>query len=263
MEDPKEQDVRGFAYLLPATPALDSQPVSRTEWTLDVLGHSGPEIGRWSTHVRIPLPSDIEEGEWRLHIGVHRPQYERSLVIRDGQQADRRGFALRDPLLVGLPDWNRIGAEYPNGLRLEAGRVLDVTPVVGANLSLELSWRAESATSLVETASHAFLFAHLFSLEDQAYAQIETLPVFRRDGISAPGGKETGRTGLSFFEAIRGGFSERFSIPLKETLPPGEYRLDLGLYYPGEDRKAVATLPKGSTTTTIHLPQEILIALPE
>ena len=263
LEDPKEQDVRAIAYLLPATPGPESQPVSRIEWTLDVLGHSGPEIGRWSTKVHIPFPSDIEEGEWKLHIGVYRPQYERPLVIRDGQQADRRSFVLRDPLLVGLPDWSRIEAEYPNGLRLEAGRVLDVTPVVGANLDLELSWRAESATLLIKAASHAFLFAHLFSLADQAYAQLETLPVFRRDGISAPGARATARTGYAFFEAIRGGFSERHTIPLKETLPPGAYRLDFGLYFPGDDRKEIATFPKGSTTTTIHLPKRIGISLPE
>ena len=261
LEAPEEQDIRGFAYLLPAGPQSEAKPVAYTEWTLDALGHSGSEVGYWSTTARLALPSDMQEGEWRLHIGIRRPQYDRSFVIRNGPQADRRTFGLEAPLLVGYPDWHSIGAEYPNGLRLEAARVRDTTPVVGADLGFDISWSAKSATSLVEAATSAFLFAHLFSLDDGAYAQVETFPLFRRDRIHLDNPAVAGRDDRSFFEAIRAGFSENLTVPLRETLAPGRYRLDFGLYLPAEDRKEAATFPTGSTTTTVHLPGEVMLRL--
>ena len=255
LEAPEEQNVRAFAYLLPSTPGPESKPVAYTEWTLDVLGHSGGEAGYWSTESRLSVPSDIPEGLWRVHIGVRRPVYERSFLIRNGPQRDRTAFALRTPLFIGHDPWLPIRAEYPSGLGLEAARVLSATTAAGAETAFEVAWRASSATALIEAASFSFLYCHLFSLEEEAYAQLDSLPMFRRERIRTEDPRLISRRGESFLEAIRSGFVERYPLRLSENLLPGSYRLDFGVYNPTLNLKETATLPGGTLTTTLGLPE--------
>jgi 4-amino-4-deoxy-L-arabinose transferase-like glycosyltransferase len=263
LETPEEQDVRGFVYLLSETSEPEDRPVARTEIRLDALDHSGPNTKRWKTSVEVPLPSDLRAPRWRVHIGVERPQYERTFTIRSGPQQGRRSFEMAQPLFVDTPVWLPIEAQYPGGIELAAARVLDSTPTPGANLEIEISWNAESATAIASSASHPLLFAHLFSLEDGEYAQLENFPVFRDEHIRAANEPVAKRKPHSLLENLYRGFTERYVLPLKETLAPGNYRMDFGLFHPLEGKKLVADLPDGSTSTTLALPSEIRLRFPD
>lgn len=259
LEAEEERDVRAFAYLLPASATGVFEPKGRVGWVLDAAGQGGPGLKRWTTKTRMPLPSDLGEGGWRVCVGVERPRYEREFIIRSGAQSGRNSYALTELLWIGFSDWESIGAEFPAGLRLHSARILESSPTVGANLRFEASWSAASARALLEAASQEFLFIHLFSEADEEYTQLESFPLFRRDRI-LHGNKTVGeREGEAFFEGIRSGFSERYPFRLKEDLPPGPHRVEFGLFNPSTNERTTAGLPSGATVTTLILNRPITI----
>jgi len=262
LETPQERDIRAFAVLTPAVPDPDVAPLAVVRWPLAATEHSALKSDMWTTKARLPVPSNIAEGPWKIQVGIERPRFKRDFVIRNGSQADQKSFVLRDSLQIGFPEWERFDADYPEGIRLEAGRILSGTPTAGSDLRFQLAWKARSATALLETGAHAFLFAHLFSIEDKQDAEVMNLPIFDRKQIVIGYPKIKKRSDLLFFETVRSGFTETYTFPLERTLLPGPYRLDFGIYLPSENKTEPAGLPTGSTTTTLRFPRRIFLKLP-
>jgi hypothetical protein len=123
--------------------------------------------------------------------------------------------------------------------------------------------RHDSATALAPSASPPLLFAQLNRLEDGAYAQLENYPVFRDEHLRAANEPVAKRKPHSLLENLYRGFTERYVLPLNETLVPGDYRLDFGLFQPSAGIKLVAELPNGTTSTTLALPSNLRLRLPD
>ena len=259
LEAPEEQDVRGFAYLLPVSATGVTGPRARSGWAVDANSQSGPGFKRWATVTRMALPSDLPEGEWRLCVGVERPLYGREFEIREGDQSGRNAYALSTPLFVGHSIWEEFHAKYDSELEVKGARIREASPTIGANLRFEVAWRAESATSLAKAASDEFLFIHLFSEKDETYTQLESFPLFRKERIHQSNTTSAGREGPAFYDGILSGFTEVYPFKLKEDLPPGPHRVEFGFFDPRSNLKISAALLDGSTTTTLHLSQPIQV----
>jgi hypothetical protein len=262
VETPQEQDVSAFAYLLPTLPDGENGPLARISWTLRAMERSQLGKGRWTDTVRMLLPSQLAEGSWSFHIGVERPQFQRDFLIRGGDQADRRTFVLDRPLRVGREAWREIGAEFPGGVRLQAGRIDNATLSAGSEVNLDLAWSAKSASALLDLSSGTVLFLHLFSPEEGEYKMLENRPLFVKENLDLSHPVLRDRTREEILRTFHSALTERYRVVLQEGLLPGEYRLDYGLYVPTENRKVAATLPSGATQEILAFPDEVDLRLP-
>jgi 4-amino-4-deoxy-L-arabinose transferase-like glycosyltransferase len=108
-----------------------------------------------------------------------------------------------------------LGVSYGRLIRENTGDVLVDQPLhAGDTLALTLFWLAERPVP----SDQYMLFVHLRDAQNQTPVQVD-LPPWH--GLFPPERWPPGQV-----------VSERIQMPLPETLPPGEYRLVLGLYDP-------------------------------
>jgi hypothetical protein len=109
-----------------------------------------------------------------------------------------------------------LGASYGRLIRENTGDVLspDQPLHAGDTLALTLFWLAERPVP----SDQYMLFVHLRNAQNQTTVQVDLPPW---NGLFPPERWPPGQV-----------VSERIQMPLPETLPPGEYRLVLGLYDP-------------------------------
>jgi hypothetical protein len=166
----------------------------------------------------LTLPADLAPGIDRLVAGVHRPNGQRLPVT--GTPA-----GLADAVVVGqvyLPDplftpdaiTNRVvvtgGA--PAKLRL-LGYSLPASPLAaGTDLNLTLFWQALGAMDVDYTG-----FVHVVDTGGQVRAQADAPPL-------------AGRAPTSWWQPGQQ-FRDPRTVPLGADLPPGLYRVQVGLYY--------------------------------
>lgn len=106
------------------------------------------------------------------------------------------------------------GAIWANGIVLQEARLNKITFTRGESLQLTLYWRA------TETISESYdVFTHLIDAHDIVWSQHDGIPV----GAKRP-------TNTWHLGEVVG---DRHQIEIRDTMPLGEYRIEVGFYQPG------------------------------
>jgi hypothetical protein len=183
----------------------------------------------------IPLPPALPAGEYRLAVGLLRPDGSR--VAADGTdqviltrvpttQREHRFEPPRPPedtRPASLQSWHTISADFGNQARLVAWQV-DATQsaVPGESLALTLHWQA-----LAPFVRRYTVFVHLVDEQDRIFGQQD----------QEPGGGRFPTTGWVPGEYL----ADEYRVPINPATPAGIYYIEVGLYDPMDGTRLPVT----------------------
>lgn len=167
--------------------------------------------------------------------------------------------APRDPVTVQagrvvgdsaqLPDGAPVNAVFGRALRLNRAAITPQSTTPGETLAVALEWEA-----LARVQEDFAVLVHLVPAPDldpgsQDYGQPAS------QGDSSP---RNGRWPTAAW-AVRVPFTDTYTVPLPDDLPPGAYRIAAGLYRPGDFSRLPVTTELATLPGAVILPQTVTL----
>lgn len=183
----------------------------------------------------IPLPPELPAGEYRLIVGLLRP--DRTRVIADSAdqvvltrvsttQRDHRFDPPTPPdgtATSAVEIWHPIDADFGDQARLVAWQLDASRPATpGGSLPLVLHWQA-----LAPFTRRYTVFVHLVDEQDRIFGQHD----------QEPGGGQFPTTGWITGEYL----ADEYRVPINPATPAGTYHIEVGMYDPQDGSRLPVT----------------------